>query len=160
MIETATSEDAIAMAALHYLSHTTSFAQFASPEWVGSRELEKYQESWTAALTSDSPGASAWVARMNGEIVGIVRVTPLSEGVAQLISMHVHPEQQGRGIGRALMNTAMSFTKDCNYKRAELGVIQANAPARGLYESAGWTVKELHDNGTEGVPIAIYEWRL
>lgn len=156
-IEIATVADADAVAALHYLSHTESFAPFASDGWLAARDLADYQARWRETLGQVGSRDRTWVARANGRIVGMVRVHPGREQrVAELTSMHVHPDFQRRGIGRALMSTADKFMRQAGYERAILGVIQENHPARALYESAGWTVSELHPSGVEGVPIAIY----
>ena len=102
--------------------------------------------------------SSAWVVRIDGRVAGMVRVYPMESGAAQLSSMHVHPDFQGRGIGRALMSQAMSFIREAGYRRAELGVVEANFKARGLYESAGWTVKTRNEKGVEGVPYFVMQW--
>lgn len=156
-IHIATSVDAADVAALHHLSHTTSFAAFASPEWVASRKLENYRAQWAAHLGKRDPRGRTWVARVEGRIVGMVRISPMpEEGLAQLTSMHVHPDYQGQGIGRSLMNIAEKFIEEAGYQRAVLGVIVANHRARALYEKRGWTMIEQRPTGVEGVPSATY----
>ena len=158
-VEQVGAEDAPALAELHYLSHTTSFAAFASPEWVASRRLDDYRRQWSDFFARQAPGSRAWAVRIEGRLAGMVKVAPEPEpGLAQLTSMHVHPDFQGRGIGRALLETAVEFMKGAGYQRAILGVIQANDKARGLYESGGWQVLERREKGIEGVPIATM-WR-
>ena len=155
-IEIATAADADGLAALHHLSHTKSFAAFASPAWVASRKLADYQSQWREFFARNTPGARAWIARAEGRVAGMVKIAPEKEpGLAQLSSMHVHPDVQGQGVGQALMKVAEGFIKEAGYERAILGVIQANQRARRLYERAGWTVLELHPVGVEGVPIAV-----
>lgn len=157
-IDIAGLSDAPELARLHYLSHTTSFAEFASPEWVESRRLEDYLRQWQEFLsgaTRDSR-ARAWKAVESQVVVGMVRVGAMSEREAQLSSMHVHPQWQRRGIGRLLMDTAVSFMRDAGFETAILGVIQANTAARTLYEHGGWQVAELRPDGIEGVPVATY----
>jgi len=151
--------DADALAGLIYQSHTVSFAPFASPEWVASRDLETYRKQWHEFFerSQDDARSQAWKVVADDRVVGMVKISPLSNGEAQLASMHVHPDYHRRGIGTLLMNAAMAFVSEAGYKTASLGVIQANAPARGIYERFGWTVRELRDNGIEGVPIALYE---
>lgn len=157
-IEAATPADAADVAALHYLSHTRSFAPFASPEWVASRRLECYRAQWRDLLGKGDPRGRTWVARpISGSVVGMVRVYPMQgEGLAQLASMHVHPDHQNRGLGRSLMKTAEEFIREAGHQRAVLGVIEANQRARSLYEKSGWTVIERHPTGVEGVPVLVY----
>jgi ribosomal protein S18 acetylase RimI-like enzyme len=156
-IEIATAADADEVAALHYLSHTKSFATFASPDWVASRRLANYQTQWRETLSKADPRDRSWVARSERKVVGMVRIMPMpDDGLAQLVSMHVHPDHQGQGIGTALMKVAEEFLQACGYRRAILGVIHANDKARRLYERAGWTVVEARPTGIEGVPFDIY----
>ncbi len=157
-VEQASLADAADMAALHYLSHTKSFAAFASPEFVATRKLDTYVSQWTDFLRAEKPGARAWVARSNGAVTGIVRVYAMSEqGLAQLGGMHVHPDQQGRGIGRALMMVTEAFIRESGYRRCILGVVEANVRARRLYDGMGWKAIESHPIGVEGVPYCVYE---
>ena len=158
-VEQAGPADAAALAELHYLSHTTSFAAFASPDWVASRRLDDYRRQWRDFFARQAPGSRAWAARIDGRLAGMVKVAPEPEPeLAQLTSMHVHPDFQGRGIGRALLETAVEFMRESGYRSAILGVIQANGKARGLYESAGWQVLEWREKGIEGVPVTTM-WR-
>jgi ribosomal protein S18 acetylase RimI-like enzyme len=71
-----------------------------------------------------------------------------------LTGVLVHSDFQGRGMGHALMATAVDFMPEAGHRRAILGVIQANVMARGLYESGGWSVVELRERNAEGVPVA------
>lgn len=163
-IDVAGTTDAPELAALHYLSHTTSFAQFASPAWVKSRRLDDYLRQWQEFLSGavTGPGAQAWKATIDGDgvLAGMVRVSAVSERVAQLSSMHVHPDRHRRGIGALLMDAAVSFMRDAGFETATLGVIQANTAARTLYERGGWQVSELRPTGVEGVPVAVYSLSL
>ncbi|MBM3959942.1 MAG: GNAT family N-acetyltransferase [SAR202 cluster bacterium] len=181
----ATMSDADEAARLHFVSHTRSFAAFTPAEWVASRRLENYQAQWAGFLEKSDPRSRAWLARLHepggsrpiadlrrpqvaqrvegpgkprvGDVVGIVRIIRMPEdGLAQLSSIHVHPDCQGRGIGQALMRRAEAFISESGYQRASLGVIQANRRARALYERFGWTVVEERPTGVEGVPICIY----
>lgn len=163
-IEIAGPGDAPQLAALHFLSHKTAFAQFADPDWVANLKLADYERRWQDSFpvsTGDAtpPRSRTWKAtspETGDEVIGMVRVAEMSEHEAQLMSMHVHPDHHRRGIGSLLMDRAMSFIHEAGFHKAQLGVIQANVAARALYEQRGWEVDELHDKGTEGVPIAVY----
>ncbi len=150
--------DVVALAELHYLSHTVSFAPFASQEWVESRVLAEYEERWRGSLARAETEARArvWKVVVGGAVIGTVGIFPMSGCEAQLTNMHVRPDFHRRGIGSMLMNTAEAFLGEAGFETAILGVIQANTAARTLYERHGWQVDELKPTGVEGVPIAIY----
>ncbi len=157
-VEIAGPPDALAMAELHHLSHTVSFASFASEQWISSREKGEYRDRWVEFLThaETDTRSQAWKVAAEEMVVGMVKVGPMDGSEAQLSSMHVHPDYQRRGIGSLLMNAAIEFIHTAGFERAILGVIQANEPARAVYERNGWNVQELHPTGVEGVPIAVY----
>lgn len=158
-VEIAGLADAEVMAELHFVSHTVSFAPFASQEWLASRSRAEYLAQWREFLGSAESDArsQAWKVTDGEVIVGMVKVGPMNRTEAQLSSMHAHPDFQRRGIGSLLMTAATNFLCEAGFSTAILGVIQANTPARAIYERNGWTVRELHETGVEGVPIAVYE---
>ncbi len=158
-IAIASAEDAVALAALHHLSHTTSFAPFASDEWLAGRDEAEYVAQWQSFFERATKDRRfrAWKATSGNKLVGMVKVGPENETEAQLTSMHVRPTFRRQGIGSSLMADAVSFMRSEGFRTAMLGVIQANAPARAIYEKHGWTVRELRPTGVEGVPVAIYE---
>ncbi len=92
-----------------------------------------------------------WVAESGGEVVGLL---VLDE--AFLDQLYVLPEHQGRGIGTALLQLAMSLRPG----GFELWVFEVNAPAIGLYERYGMTVVERGDGSgnVEGEPDLRYAW--
>jgi GNAT superfamily N-acetyltransferase len=152
------------VAQLHFLSHTVSFAPFASEQWLNSRRLVDYLSRWRETLGSAADGDATLIARVSDRVVGIVRVarsaTPRSETSvcdAQLTGMHVEPGFTGQGIGTLLMERSLDFIREQGFNRVQLGVIAANTGARRFYESHGWVLVEELPDGTEGVPIAIYE---
>lgn len=161
VVRPAKADDYGSVAQLIYRSHTISFAQFASDDWVSSRKLDDYLGRWRATLATPSPDDMTFVAVLNGVIVGTVRTnrptSPQFESDAQLNAMHVEPELIGRGIGTILMESALAFIKLRCYKRVELGVIASNAGARRFYESNGWILLRELSDGIEGVPVVIYD---
>ncbi|MEU6221368.1 GNAT family N-acetyltransferase [Streptomyces sp. NPDC047022] len=53
-----------------------------------------------------------------------------------ITELHVHPQYQNRGIGRALITT---ITDGAAQPRSILSAIDTESPARGLYRSLGYT---------------------
>lgn len=54
-----------------------------------------------------------------------------------LNDLYVDPKQQNKGIGEALLNRAIKFSKDKNSKGLALETAKDN-PAQKLYERMGW----------------------
>jgi ribosomal protein S18 acetylase RimI-like enzyme len=59
------------------------------------------------------------------------------EGVGYVGDLAVHPRAQGRGLGRCLLLAALASFRATGKNGGYLWVNGANAPALGLYESAG-----------------------
>ena len=164
IIQLAPLDDHEAVAHVHFLSHTVSFAPFASEQWLNSRRLDDYLSRWRKTLSSAAGGESTLIARTQGVVVGMVRVArsdgPASDSgpvTAELTGMHVSPDLTGRGIGKLLMQRSLDFIHEQNFSRVVLGVIAVNTGARRFYELHGWVLVEEHPDGVEGVPVVVYE---
>ena len=86
------------------------------------------------------------VAVVDGEVAGYVklgRATPLaaSDHVVTVTGLAVSPVFQRRGVGRALIDAAAAEARARGARRLTLRVLGPNAPARRLYESAGFVVE-------------------
>jgi ribosomal protein S18 acetylase RimI-like enzyme len=61
--------------------------------------------------------------------------------------LYVVPALRGRGLGRALMETALEVARREGADRIELGTSDDDVAARGLYESLGFTNRERLPDG-------------
>jgi putative acetyltransferase len=82
--------------------------------------------------------------RLAGRLLGVAALKQLDDHHAEVKSMHVADAARGRGIGRALLLHLIAAARDRNLKRLSLetGSMTAFAPARALYESAGFRACE------------------
>ena len=108
--------------------------------------------SWAAhheAVVRDACAATETtvvVAEDDDELVGFVahRVHPPSGGMSsygEVVVIGVDPGARDRGVGRALLDRALADLRDRGVPviLAETGGDEGHAPARALYESAGFT---------------------
>ncbi len=102
------------------------------------REPESTWQSWVADAAAGVQ-KTLLVAEEDGRWHGVVgafaRVNQLE---VQLISMWVDPGSRGRGIARDLIRAVAEWTEMRGAARVVLFVQEANAPARTLYERAGF----------------------
>ncbi|RAY16012.1 GNAT family N-acetyltransferase [Actinomadura craniellae] len=92
------------------------------------------------------------------KVIGYVRLvqpTPYPSGahVRQIQGLAVDPAEQGRGVGRALLEAACAEAARQGAWRVTLRVLSGNTSARRLYESAGFVVEgvlsaEFHIEGS------------
>ena len=80
-------------------------------------------------------------AREDGHLLGVGAVKRLDEEHAELKSMHTAVEARGRGVARAILSHLIALATERGYRRVSLetGSMEAFAPARALYASAGFT---------------------
>ena len=74
---------------------------------------------------------------IDSEAVGYA-MWAVMDGVATVVTLHVRPAQRRRGLGRVLLDLLTDDVAGSGHTVLALGVHRAN-PARGLYESAGFT---------------------
>jgi len=93
----------------------------------------------------------AWVAEVDGEIVGYAVITP-----TWLDNLFVLPDHAGRGVGSALLDLTKAQRPDgfC------LWVFEMNTPARGFYEHHGLVELERTDGSgnEEKAPDVRMAW--
>lgn len=95
----------------------------------------------------DCPGKSQlWVAEQDGAVVGSIAIVKKGDHAAQLRWFSVSMAVQGRGIGNALLETAMAFCRDQNYTDVILWTIDILKPARHLYGKYGFAPTETKPN--------------
>jgi len=83
------------------------------------------------------------VATEDGTPVGYVAIEHHPDGEAYIDFLGVAPEHRRRGIGRELIRAALLAGRDLGCPRAALTVREANAGARALYASLGFTEERV-----------------
>jgi L-amino acid N-acyltransferase YncA len=97
-------------------------------------------ERWDAGHRQDC----RFVARDGEHILGWVALSPYSTrvtyaGVAWL-SVYVAPEEQGRGIGRQLVDAAIAASEEAGVWTLLSGILPENAASLALHERAGFRI--------------------
>jgi ribosomal protein S18 acetylase RimI-like enzyme len=111
------------------------------PDWAAQ------QASDVRAVCQDGT-AAVWIAESGGHLAGFVaiRIGPGATGEIDMIA--VDPPAQGQGIGMALTQFAIRVMRESGVRLAAVatGGDPGHAPARRLYEKAGFT----------GLPLVRY----
>lgn len=80
-------------------------------------------------------GSHFWVAESaSGQIVGMIGVQHHDDGNGQIRRLRVRREFQGRGIGAALLETALGFCHEKHYLKVTLDTYVERDPAMSLFE--------------------------
>jgi ribosomal protein S18 acetylase RimI-like enzyme len=81
------------------------------------------------------PGNHFWVAEsFAGEVVGMIGVQHYDEGVGEIRRLRVHQDHRRRGIGYALVESALRFCQEQNYLKVTLDTFMERDPAIRLFE--------------------------
>ena len=123
---------------LTYL-HGTLYAR----EYGWDYTFEAYVAEPLAKFTkSHTDRERIWIVEKDGKISGSIAIVESSKGEAQLRWLLLNPDLRGHGIGRILIETAVSFCRDCGYYSISLLTVSALRAAANLYKSLGFQLKE------------------
>jgi ribosomal protein S18 acetylase RimI-like enzyme len=84
-----------------------------------------------------SPGSHFWVAQATGdaaEVVGMIGVQQHEDNVGEIRRLRVRQDLRRRGIGSALIETALKFCRDRGYLKIALDTFVEREPAIKLFE--------------------------
>jgi len=112
---------------------------------------------------AESTGAkSLWVAEQGGEIAGSVFILPAEDepGSAQLRMLYVEPAFRGLGIGKRLVEQAVSFSREAGYPRVILWTQDCLGAARRIYQAAGFELVREEPHFSFGAVLNGQYWAL
>jgi len=141
-------DDLGAVAALFLRCWRESYADVLPPGAIAVFDQASARELWRPALRAPRPGTRGVVAVSDPDarVVGVIRMgrDPDEPGVGHVFSLYVDPAAQGGGVGRRLLDDAVTWLRTEGLAEATLWVFEANARARTFYALHGW----LPDGGT------------
>ena len=81
------------------------------------------------AITRPTPGSTE-----NCEVIGMIGVQHHEDNVGEIRRLRVRHDMRRRGIGSALVETALKFCQDNNYLKIALDTFMEREPAVKLFE--------------------------
>lgn len=138
--------DEQAIVDLSLLAWSPVFASLA--EVLGGELLRRLRGDWradqerTVRTALADPGQRAWVAERDGRVVGFASArTNAGSRTGEIFLLAADPGAQGEGIGSALVEAATDWLRRSGMELAmvETGGDPGHAPARRVYEKAGYT---------------------
>lgn len=107
----ARSEDSAARQLVSQKAWLAAYRHIFTPsemaDLFGGRLHERYD--WAQ---NRSRSLAAFVAEDDGTVVGTSGLSLLKDGRVEVTSLYVHPDFQGRGVGKELWNRALGFARD------------------------------------------------
>lgn len=84
------------------------------------------------------PGGALLVARTSDGPVACVAVRALSAEICELKRLYVRPVARGGGLGRLLVEAALTEARRLGYRRVRLDTVPGMETAQALYERLGF----------------------
>lgn len=82
--------------------------------------------------------------------IGVIILKRISSTVGEVTGFYVHPDFQGQGIGRRMLNSTLSAATEAGYEQIVLTTNKNLTAAIKLYESLGWVRQPgKPDNGAD-----------
>ncbi len=126
------------------LSLVPRFTDFVLPEWGDVDAMEATNRAdLEKALDAKATDVAVFVAEDDGELLGFVHVQAERDYFSGLTNGYVADiavgaDQEGRGVGRALMAVAEEWTREQGFSRLTLFAFASNERARRFYEQLGF----------------------
>ena len=128
-------------------------------------------EDFCARIVGDYPAlrdrcagrAGSWIAEVNGVPAGSVFCVPDGgppgrETTARLRLLLVEPWARGLGLGTTLVARCLDFAREAGYSRVVLLTYDQLAAARRVYQAAGFTLDEEHQEAAFGQRMMSQTW--
>ena len=93
-------------------------------------------------MLRNSPRERIWLVDHDGILMGSIAIVEHSESDAQLRWYLLHPTLRGKGLGRRLVEDAVVFCRDADYKSVFLWTVSSLHVAALVYEKAGFRMGE------------------
>ncbi len=144
--------------------------------WIIYRQAVLYQQEygwdWTYeglvaqilgdfATHFDASREDAWVAELNGEVVGSIFLMKSDDPqVGKLRLLYVDPSVRGRGIGARLVNQCIERARELGYSKLTLWTNDILVSARKIYQSVGFTLLKENRHHSFGKDLVGQTWVL
>ncbi|WAJ70458.1 GNAT family N-acetyltransferase [Catenovulum adriaticum] len=94
---------------------------------------------------------TGWLAYWQNQAVGLLNAfegfsTFYAKPLLNIHDLTVQPEHRGKGIAKALMQTAEQYAVKHHYCKLTLEVLDENQVAKKLYQSSGFKAYQLAEN--------------
>ncbi len=110
--------------------------------------------------TFDPACENAWIAEIDGQIVGSAFVVKVSQQEAKLRLLYVEPAARGAGLGRHLTEACVAFAKAKGYAKLSLWTNDILHVARRIYQQAGFVLVSEEHHHAFGHDLVGQYWEL
>ena len=88
-----------------------------------------------------------WCLKFNDKIIGTIAINKLSANKCELKSMYLLSEYHGNGLGQGMMDKALEYAKEKDFKEMYLDTLSSSERAIRLYVKNGFKkIERYNDN--------------
>lgn len=138
----------------HGALYAAEYGYDASFEGLVADIVAKYLASF------DPSRERCWIAEMDGAPVGSVFLVKASDDVAKIRLLIIDPIARGQSLGHRLTAEAISFARQCGYRKITLWTQSNLFAARKIYESAGFKLVASEPHRSFGQNLVGETWEL
>lgn len=99
-----------------------------------------------------------WIAEEDGERLGSIFCVRLSETTAKLRLFLLVPQARGKGLGKRLLETCMSYANARGYQGMQLWTHESHEAACALYKARGWQLESTKPVHSFGQDLVEQSW--
>ncbi len=103
---------------------------------------------------------AGWIAWAGDRRLGSIFCVRLDDHTAKLRLFLLEPQARGRGLGRRLLETCMSFARDSGYAGMQLWTHKEHAAAGALYARNGWKLVDSTPVHSFGRNLTEQTWKI
>jgi len=115
------------------------YSRFHLDPLISNDVANKIKREWVANYLCGERGEKIFVAKLDSKVVGFNAVLKINDSARMIDLIGVDKNYQGRGVGRALVESFVTDSYD-EYAYLRVGTQIANTPSINLYERCGFKV--------------------
>lgn len=148
-------------------SDMDKYGRWKSGLYPTKEDIEKYIITGTMYVLLEDDvilGAMALTMSQGDDYHSIEWLLPLADDEVSVIHvLAIHPDYQGKGFGKQLIDEAISLARSNEKKALRLDALASNTPAHGLYKQKGFVYrgkKNLYADNTGWTDFFFFELEL
>jgi GNAT superfamily N-acetyltransferase len=166
VIRSARVADAAQIAVVHVRSWQGAYRGLLPQAYLDGLDADQRVGRWERSLAGAGGRAGVLVADAGGTLLGFVSYSPsrdsdMGQGLAgEIGAIYLLPSAWSKGVGRRLMNAALTCLAAADFAQVTLWVLDSNVRARRFYEAGGWSADGAQKlDESRGFPISQVRYR-
>jgi GNAT superfamily N-acetyltransferase len=142
-------EDAGAIADILVTSWQSAYPELLDPDYLRAMDKKRYTQMYAESIFKVRE--KIFIAESGSTVLGFILGNLLTEGPydCEVKELYVHPEQQGKGIGNALLTAMTAFFREAGMKRMLIWALRG-ARNNDFYQKMGGIAREQTETEVGG----------